>query len=107
MPRLEVITKELRKNLGFKVEAVAKDLGISKTAYSQLENGHVEITLNKIEAIANIYKVTIAELVPSIGTNYYASNGSFSTNHGTNTIIIFQYARRKIARDSKQPQQNY
>lgn len=40
--------KNTRENIGLTAESVAMDLGISKSAYSQLENGHTEISINRL-----------------------------------------------------------
>lgn len=67
--------KQLRHKLGLSSEAMAKDLGISRTAFSQLENGKVEITLNRIETIANRYAVPLSELIPSARNNNQIPDG--------------------------------
>lgn len=66
--------REVRNRIGYTAEAMASSLGISKSAYSQLENGRIEITLTRIEAIANIFQVPMSELIPNIQTNYNISN---------------------------------
>lgn len=48
------------------LESLAKDLGVSKAAMSQLENGHTEITMNKINAISQILKVPLREFLDGI-----------------------------------------
>lgn len=57
--------KELRISKNISQEAFARELEISKTACSQLENGNVEITLNRLDTIAKIWKMPIAQLVPA------------------------------------------
>jgi len=77
----------LRRNLGYTTEAMAKDLGISKTAYSQMENGRVEITLSRIEMIANICNIPISDIIPVADSNHQISNGSGDNyNATTNTV---------------------
>ncbi len=61
--------KEIRKGANISAEAVAANLAISKTAYSQLENGKVEITLSRLEAIAKIFNMPLYSLI-------HQSNGS-------------------------------
>lgn len=79
--------KELRHNLGYTVEAMAKDLGISKTAYSQMENGHVEITLARIEMIANICNIPVSDIIPVASTNHQVSNGNGGNYNGTTNTV--------------------
>lgn len=57
--------KELRAEKGFTAEAVAKELNISKTSYSHLENGKVEITLNRIKSLAQVFNVSVSEIIPA------------------------------------------
>lgn len=47
-----VRVKETRLKQGLSAEAVAMELGLSKSSYSRLENGQTEITLVKIEALS-------------------------------------------------------
>lgn len=51
--------RELKLSRNLTLEAVAHDLGISKAAMSQLENGHVEITARKILLLAEILQVPV------------------------------------------------
>lgn len=75
--------KELRKELGISAEAMATDLGMSKTAFSQLENGKVDITLKRVEAISKVYNFPVAAIIPSLNTVTQISNGS-GANVSTN-----------------------
>jgi len=50
--------RRLHKNLT--LESVAHDLGISKAAMSQLENGHRKITARKIFLLAKILDVPVS-----------------------------------------------
>ncbi len=78
--------KELRHNLGYTAEAMAKDLGISKTAYSQMENGHIEITLSRVELIAQFLNIPITDIIPVSNSNHQVSNGS-GDNYNTNNTV--------------------
>jgi len=77
--------KELRAKKGLTAEAVANQLEISKAAYSQLENGHTELTLTRIEAISSILKVPIPEIIPSGATNNQTINGDHGANVSNNS----------------------
>lgn len=57
--------KELRRSIGFSAESVASDLGISKTALSQLENGKVEITLTRLESLSKVFNIPLENFLPS------------------------------------------
>lgn len=72
--------RETRKKSGLTAESVAHDLGISKPAYSRLENGHIEISMNKIEMLAHILNVPYSELIPVPSSNHQISHGSGDNN---------------------------
>lgn len=86
--------KELRSKNNLTAEAVAQSLEISRSAYSQMENGHVEITLTRIEALAQIFNVSVSEIIPSSTTNHQTftgNNGGINgnNNHNANNTNTF------------------
>ena len=72
--------KETRKKLGLTADAIAQDMGISTGAYSRLENGHIEISLSRIEMLAEVMKVSIEALLP-------LTNGQNQVSHGNGDNI--------------------
>lgn len=76
--------KDLRSKNGFTAEAVAQALDISRSAYSQLENGHVEITLSRIELLAKVFNVPIEEIISSSTTNHQTFTGNNGGTNGNN-----------------------
>lgn len=76
--------KDLRAKKGLTVEAVADGLEISKSAYSQMENGHVEITLTRIELLAKYFNVPIEEIIESSTTNHQTFTGNNGGTNGNN-----------------------
>jgi DNA-binding XRE family transcriptional regulator len=56
--------KDNRKHVGFTSEAVAELLGISNGAYSNLENGKVEITMAKLELLSKIFCRPMESFLP-------------------------------------------
>ena len=82
--------KEIRSSKNLSAENIAKELNISKTAYSQLENGHVEITLNRIEALSKILQIPLADFIPNMGSISQIAHGNGSNMNGqTNTVNNF------------------
>lgn len=81
--------REIRTEKGFTSEAVAKELKISKTAYSNLENGKVEITLNRIEKLAQIFNISVSEFIPAETHNTQVFNGNGGESTNTNTSHTF------------------
>lgn len=55
--------KRFRELRSITREAMAADLGMSLSGYSKLERGEVEITLSKVQTIAQLLKVTLEQLL--------------------------------------------
>lgn len=56
--------RELRLSKGFTQVEVAKTIGYtSRNSYSQVETGRREPKLHRLSLLANLYEVTIDELV--------------------------------------------
>ena len=54
--------KQIRKQKGYTQEALSKKLKISLRAYSKIENGETNLSLNRINDIASVLNVDIKEL---------------------------------------------
>jgi transcriptional regulator with XRE-family HTH domain len=55
---------EVRKKQGIKALDLAERLGISESAYSQLETGKIQITIVRLYSIAKELQVPISTLLP-------------------------------------------
>ncbi len=78
--------KEMRLKKGYTIEALAQELGIVKGNYSRMENGKVDITLKRLEALSKILKEPIEGLLSSQTTttlHIHAPNNSQILNQGT------------------------
>ena len=77
----EIVGKNIklyREQKGIKQEVLAKEIGISKSRLSQIENGDCgELFLNRIEKIANFLGVSFFDLT---GNNMQSININNSTN---------------------------
>jgi transcriptional regulator with XRE-family HTH domain len=56
--------QEIRKKQGVKALDLAERIGISESAYSQLETGKIQITIFRLYSIANELQVPIHTLLP-------------------------------------------
>jgi len=56
----------LREQKGYTQQFVADMLGISQAAYSRLETGEVEVSLNKLFGLAEMYGITLQKLIEGI-----------------------------------------
>lgn len=88
--------KELRSEKGYKAESLAKELEMSTSSYSQMENGNVEITLSKIEKIIQFYKISINDLLPEICTPSTVFNNSKIDTSIINGSQVNNYCNHEI-----------
>jgi transcriptional regulator with XRE-family HTH domain len=58
--------KELRLERGWTQEDLSEKAGVGRVFVSQLENGHKDVCLGVIEALADSLKVSIAELMRGV-----------------------------------------
>ena len=82
--------REIReKEKGLKKEEVAKSLGITTKAYSNIENNVSDITLTRLYALAEIFHVS-----PDYILNYHEKSSfsnyinNYQSNQGNQGIII-------------------
>ena len=55
--------RSLRHDRGWSQEDVANRLGISIPAFSKIETGITDVNLSRLEQIANIYEITVVQLL--------------------------------------------
>lgn len=89
--------KEERMRLNYSQQAVADHLGMDISNYSRLENGKVEISISKLEAIAEFFKVPIIFFIPNQTSNITINNGSYG-NHST---LIHNYSDSEMQNSLK------
>jgi transcriptional regulator with XRE-family HTH domain len=63
--------KDLRLDTGKSQADIAKELGLSASAYLRLENGQVDINLKTVERIAEFYQISIGEVINQKSQNIY------------------------------------
>ena len=54
---------ELRKNQSISQAFVAEKIGVSRASYIEIEKGKKELTLSQAHTIAEIFNITLAELI--------------------------------------------
>ena len=55
--------KELRKHSGYTQKEISEYLAISSSLYSQVENGNRPLRFGYIEALAQLYGITLMEML--------------------------------------------
>jgi len=66
--------KENRIQKGFSAEYISKEMNLSKSAYSHLENGKVEITISKLDLLSQILELPLNTFIPNAGGNTIINN---------------------------------
>lgn len=62
MEQIHEMIRFLRKQKGYTQEAIANKLGLSLRAYSKIENGETNLTINRLTELTSIFGVTLADL---------------------------------------------
>jgi transcriptional regulator with XRE-family HTH domain len=55
--------KKLRQFHGLKQDRIAREIGLSQTAYSKIETGDTSLTVTRAAAIAKVFGMTLGELL--------------------------------------------
>lgn len=83
-----------RQKRGISQEAMAFDLNISQPAYSKIERGETELTITRIYEIAEIFKISVFELLPK--SKYGTGINFFGVKRTLQRIgNFFRFRRRK------------
>lgn len=80
--------KEYRDFKNISQAALAKQLLMSNSAYSRLENGEIQITLTMLEKIAEKLNVTMLELLDFKSSQINNFNNNSFAQSGNSTINI-------------------
>jgi transcriptional regulator with XRE-family HTH domain len=74
--------KKLREFRNFTQEGLAKALDMTQAGYSRIERDEVDLSLNRLEQIANTLNITIEEIL-----GFDANKLSFNTNANDHCIV--------------------
>lgn len=96
--------KEIRKYQNYTSEFVSESLGISLGAYSNLENGKVEITIKKLYTLSKILNASVIDLLSESGSLNQISHGEYAQNINCSNFYNGNYA--EIDRLHKQSIEN-
>lgn len=94
---------ELRKERKFTQKDVAQKLNIDVRTLRNIENGSVEPTIDKIEKLAELFKIDINDIVSykqsSINQKIYNDN---SQDHSKNNAYIIEIKNEKLLESYQQ-----
>ncbi|GAB4000688.1 hypothetical protein GCM10028807_54470 [Spirosoma daeguense] len=63
MPVLSDKLRRLRQLFGYSQEYIAFNIGMTQPAYCKWESGQTQPPINKLEDLANIYQLTLGDLL--------------------------------------------
>ena len=78
--------RNIRKQNNLEVKEVAGGLQISVQAYGAIENGKVDINMSRLIQIAEYYKMTVFEILPSSCIYYNDQNNTTNKNDDYKTL---------------------
>lgn len=95
----EIKLKNLRELKNFTQEYMAQQLGLTTRAYSKIETGETQLTINRLNEISKILGVDPIEALGFDHQNIFNNYGSQEGNIGVNHInlpdkLIEQYEKR-------------
>jgi transcriptional regulator with XRE-family HTH domain len=95
----EIKLKQLRELKNFTQEHVAQQLGLSTRAYSKIETGETQLTINRLNEIATILGVDPIEALGFDHQNIFNNYGTQEGNIAVSQVLmpeklIEQYEKR-------------
>ncbi len=89
--------KELRLETGKSQVEIAKEMGISPSAYERLENGKVDINLKSLELVAKYYNLNVSELITQKNaTSYHCENSNAINIQSPGSTVNFNVSKEDI-----------
>jgi len=89
--------KELRLETGKSQVDIAKEMGISPSAYERLENGKVDINLKSLELVAKYYNLNVSELITQKNaTSYHCENSNAINIQSPGSTVNFNVSKEDI-----------
>ena len=79
--------KELRKKSGFSQEYMARELGMSRPTYIQIEHGEREITITEAKKLARIFSISFEDLLAGKASKYKVVIEKKAINKSSDTQI--------------------
>ena len=96
--------RKLRKELKLSQEYVAKELGINRTSITLIESGQRDISAKELEKLAEIYGVTMKEILNGVESekNVMAFARAFNqlTDEDQDEIMNLIQFKNRIKRES-------
>lgn len=93
--------KILREMNQWSQEEMAEKLAMSPSGYAKIERGEVKLYLDKLEKIANVFNVDVADLLNSDKRNIYlliSENSHSSSNYyNSDSALVLENEKLKLS----------
>jgi transcriptional regulator with XRE-family HTH domain len=76
--------RQLREAKGYSQQAVAEHLGMVQPNYHKLESDKSEIRIVHLEKLAELYKISLAEIIAADRSSVHIENN----NHNHNGVVL-------------------
>jgi transcriptional regulator with XRE-family HTH domain len=96
----EIKIKQLRELKNFTQEYIAQQLGLSTRAYSKIESGETQLTINRLNEISKILEIDPLEILGFDHNNIF-NNCSQEGNYNTIGTTTFQIPEKLIQQYEK------
>ena len=80
--------RDVREDKNFTQAMMAEWLGLSETGYAKVERGESRLDIDRIQKIANILEISIADLIPFGDDSIVACNNSDFSNSTNFSFIL-------------------
>ena len=96
----EIKIKQLRELKNFTQEYIAQQLGLSTRAYSKIESGETQLTINRLNEISKILEIDPFEILGFDHNNIFnncSQEGNYNRhNYFSNSRKLIQQCEKKI-----------
>lgn len=79
--------KAIREQKNLRANAIAKQMNVSPSVLSRIENGEVQITLNLLEKVSVVLETSMQELLQIKDSNYFKNDNSTIMQQGTHHTL--------------------
>lgn len=80
--------RRIREYKGYKQEYVAEKLGLTQRAYSSIENGKTQLTVDRLINIAKVLDVSVIEILDLQSSTVFNNNFNNNATHNQGNLIF-------------------
>lgn len=107
MKELAVRIKAIRTKKGLKQEEMAEKLGMNQSHYAKLENGKIEIKMERLSKIASIFDMKVGDLIVFNETEELEKDALFYYYEWKKAIDEIDELKKEIAENEVSENEDY